>query len=262
MGWNCEIMPIDFKHVKKQFEKSMADYDKNAVVQDMMALKMMFELLKLSNQYDNILEIGTGTGLLTKYIAKDLKYKRYYGNDIVEKSKNYVKKAIPDADFICGNAMKIKLDRKFNLVISNAVFQWFENIDKIIKLLSCSMLQDGIIAFSTFSPKNFSEITEITGLSLKYKSKEELIQVMKSCGFEVLYCEEFYEPVEFKTPLEMLAHMKKTGVNSLSDKTWSVKNIKEFCDKYSNKYPKTTLTYAPIIMIAKLNANPIQMTNN
>ena len=37
-------MPVDFKHVKKQFEKSMADYDNNAVVQELMASKMMGEL--------------------------------------------------------------------------------------------------------------------------------------------------------------------------------------------------------------------------
>jgi len=255
-------MPIDFKHVKKQFEKSMADYDKNAVVQDLMASKMMFELLKVSNNYENILEIGTGTGLLTKYINRELNFKRYCGNDIVEKSKSYVKKIIPDAHFICANAIKIKPEKKCDLIISNAVFQWFENLEKLINTLKLGMTNNGIIAFSTFSPDNFREITELTGLSLKYKSKEELMQIITSLGFEILYCEEFYEQVEFNNPLELLAHMKKTGVNSLSDKTWTVKHIKTFCDKYSKKYPKTILTYSPIIVIARLNPNPVKVSEN
>lgn len=255
-------MPVDFKHVKKQFEKSMADYDKNAVVQDMMASKMMFELLKVSMNYENILEIGTGTGLLTKYIHRDLNYEHYCGNDIVEKSKIYVNKIIPEANFICGNAMKIKPEKKFDLILSNAVFQWFENFDKLITVLKLGLTKDGIIAFSTFSPKNFCEITELTGLSLKYKSKDELMQIMDSQGFEILYSEEFYEQVKFNTPLELLTHMKKTGVNSLSDKTWTVKHIKNFCDKYSKKYPKTILTYSPIIIIAKLNSNPVKVSQN
>ena len=255
-------MPVDFKHVKKQFEKNMADYDNNAVVQELMASKMMGELCKISPEYENILEIGTGTGLLTKYIVRNLKYKHYYGNDIVEKSKEYVKKVIPQADFIYGNAMKIKRDRKFDLIISNAVFQWFENFEKLLNILSCMMMPDGIIAFSTFSPENFQEISNVSGLSLNYKSKEELVCILSKLGFEVLYADGFCKELKFNNPLEMLVHLKKTGVNSLSDKIWSLKHIKGFCEKYNEKYPQTVLTYSPIVIIARLNANPVKVSDN
>ena len=255
-------MPIDFKHVKKQFEKSMADYDKNAVVQEIMATKMVTNLSKISTNFENILEIGTGTGLLTKHILKNCKCQRYCGNDIVEKSKVYLKKIIPDADFICGNAIKVKFERKFDLIISNAVFQWFENTEKLFATLKSNMKNGGLLAFSTFSPDNFREITELTGLSLKYKSENELVEILKSNGFEVLYDKEFEEQLEFNSPLELLAHMKKTGVNSLSDKTWTVKHIKTFCDEYSKKYQKQILTYSPIIIIARLNSNPVNASKN
>lgn len=255
-------MPVDFKHVKKQFERSMSDYNKNAIVQDVMAGRMMFNLLKISREYENILEIGTGTGLLTKYIAKDLKYKYYCGNDIIEKSKNYIKKFIPETDFICGNAIKIKPEKKFDLIIANAVFQWFENTEKIISKLKSSLKENGFLAFSTFSPENFHEITEIAGLSLKYTPKEKICQILNTYGFEILYSEEFNKIIEFNTPLEMLVHLKKTGVNSLSDRVWSIKHVKHFCDKYSEKYPQTILTYSPIIIIARLNTNPVKPSDN
>ena len=67
-----------------------------------------------------------------------------------------------------------------------------------------------------------------------------------------MYAENFYEELTFKTPLELLAHMKNTGVNSLSEKTWTITKVKEFCDKYSKMYPKSKLTYSPIVVIAKL----------
>ena len=68
-------MPIDNKHIKKQFEKSMKDYDKNATVQDLMASKLVIKLSKISTNFDNILELGSGTGLLTKRIAKNINFK-------------------------------------------------------------------------------------------------------------------------------------------------------------------------------------------
>ena len=87
---------------------------------------------------------------------------------------------------------------------------------------------------------NFKEIKELTGLTLKYKSEDEIREILNRQGFEILYCESFYEEMKFNTPLELLAHMKNTGVNSLSEETWTVKKIKDFCDKFNKKYGFTT----------------------
>ena len=210
-------MPTDSKYIKKQFEKSMKDYDKNATVQDLMASKMIIELVKISDNFDNILELGCGTGLLTKRAVKYLHFKNYFANDLVDKSKMYVQKIIPEVNFIAGNALKIKPLKKMDLIISNAMFQWFDNLDKAFEILKLSMAKDAIIAFTTFSPSNFKEITDITGLGLNYKSKNEIEKILIRQGFSVLYGEDFYEILKFKTPLELLAHMKNTGVNSLSE---------------------------------------------
>ena len=35
------------------------------------------------------------------------------------------------------------------------------------------------------------------------------------------------------------------------EKTWTIAKVKDFCDKYSKKYPENKLTYSPIIIIAK-----------
>lgn len=238
--------------VKKHFEKSMKDYEKNAIVQSMMASKMMIELCKISTDFEYVLELGCGTGLLTKKILNDLKFKKYYANDLIEKSKNYVQKIIPNSQFLCGSALKIRPTKKMDLIISNAMFQWFGNLDKAIEILKRSLNKDGILAFSTFGPENFKEINALTGLSLNYKTKDEIVEILQNQGFEVLYAENFYEELSFKTPLELLAHMKNTGVNSLSEKTWTITKVKEFCDKYSKMYPKSKLTYSPIVVIAKL----------
>lgn len=244
-------MQIDNKLIKKHFEKSMDKYDKNATVQDLMAAKMIIELCKISDNYENILELGAGTGLLTKKIVNNITFKNYFANDLVEKSKAYIQKIIPKVNFLCGNALKIKPAKKMDLIISNAMFQWFENLDKAIAIIKLSLNKNEILAFSTFSPDNFKEITELTGLTLKYKTQSEIEEILQNHGFDVLYSETFYEEIKFKNPLELLAHMKNTGVNSLSDKTWTVKKVKDFCDKFSKKYPETKLTYSPIIIIAR-----------
>ena len=246
-------MQADIKQVKKQFQKSFETYDNNALVQKIMADKLLVELAKIEKNFENVLELGTGTAQLAQKFRQNFKYQTFIGNDLVEKSQNYLKKYIPDAKFLCGNALKIKPNKKQDLIISNAMFQWFNNLDKAFEIFKQILEKDGILAFTTFSPNNFYQIKELTGVSLKYKTKEEITDLLKNKGFELLFIEEFQKDLVFNNPLEVLAHIKHTGVNSINSNTWSIKEVKDFCEKYREKYNPITLTYSPIVVIAKLS---------
>lgn len=222
----------------------MEKYDENAVVQKDLAKKLVQKTLKVRKNFDTILELGSGTGLLTREISQNLTFKRYFANDIVKKSKNYVKKIIPDAEFIHGNAAKIN-SPKVDLIISNAMFQWLNRLDETLFYYKKFLKPDGILAFSTFGNRNFKEIKEISGLSLNYLSKEELVGVVNS-HYKVIYADEYVERLTFDNPLKLLLHMKNTGVNSIADKPWTIKEVKDFCENTLNN----TLTYNPIIIVA------------
>lgn len=226
----------------------MDKYDDNALVQKIMAEKLVSFLDKSS--YDKVLELGCGTGILTKLLVQNIRYKKYFSNDIVEKSKFYIDKIVPDSNFICGNAQKIKLPQKVDLIISNAMFQWFTNLDKVLEYYKTLLNPSGTIAFSTFSPDNFIEIKKLTGLSLDYKNIEE-IQAILEKNFEIICLEKFDYKLNFTNPLEVLSHMKNTGVNSLTEQHWGIKEVKKFCDDYREAFPELTLTYSPIITVCK-----------
>lgn len=243
-------MFIDPKKVKKQFEKSFDKYNSNAIIQKELAKKLVEEVSKIGINYDKILEIGSGTGLLSKQISKNIKFKEYYANDLIPKSKYYLDKILDKYEFIQGDAQKIKLNKKLNLIISNAVFQWFKDLKKTSKYYSSLLDKDGIIAFSTFTQDNFKEIKELTGISLEYKTKNQIVEDLKD-NFEIIHISEYKNILKFSNPLELLAHIKNTGVNALSNKPLTFKEVKEFCQNYKAKYPEITLTYTPVIIVAK-----------
>ena len=243
-------MQLDLKKIKKHFQKSIDDYTENAVVQRLMAQKLTALLSEEQNFFDNILEIGSGAGLLTAELVRSVKFNSYYANDLVEKSEQYVKKYVSNAKFSAGDFRRIKFPKSYNLVASNAVFQWFKNLDKILDFCYEILEKNGILAFSTFSPENFKEFKAITGLTLPYKSVEEITMLLDK-NFKVITVQKFEHKIKFDNPLQILAHMKKTGVNSLSDKKWGIKEVKEFCTSYSEKFPSLELTYSPIIIVAR-----------
>ena len=244
-------MQVDARTVKKHFEKSMVDYDDNALVQRIIAENLVEELSKIKKYFPSVLELGSGTGLLTRVFSSKCKFDSYTANDLTERGKFYLDKILPPYDFICGNAEKIKTNSSFDLIISNAMFQWFSDLENAVcKHFYSKLKAGGVLAFTTFSNDNFKEVRSITGLSLEYKSFDEISEII-SKKYEIIYSKNFDYVMKFKTPLELLAHMKHTGVNSLGVKKWSIVQVKDFCEKYRNLYPEISLTYSPVIFIVQ-----------
>ncbi len=241
-------MQINPQTIKKQFEKSLDKYNENAFVQRAMAEKLV-ELLPDKN-YSKILELGCGTGILTKELYNKIKFDKFYANDLIQQTKKFLDEILANYELLIGNAQKIKPSSKMDLIISNAMFQWFKNPKTIFEHCKTLLNPNGILAFSTFGPNNFKEIKKLTGLSLEYKTSKELAKNLSE-HFEIITILEFEQVLKFNNVLELLAHMKNTGVNSLNSKTWTFAQVKEFCTQYTNLYPEITLTYAPIIIIAK-----------
>lgn len=240
-------MQIDTKTIKKHFQKSIDKYPENAIVQKFMAQKLCAALP--GQNFNTILEIGAGAGLLTEELKRHIIFQKYYANDLVERAGYYVSRYIPSAIFEVGNFTRINYRQKFDLVISNAVFQWFDNLDKVFPKCVNLLDKNGILAFSTFLPENFMEFYSVTGLSLSYKTTEELENLLKPY-FENILVEPFEYKMKFENPLQILAHMKNTGVNSLSKTKWGIKEVKNFCDRYKAEYPELELTYKPVIITA------------
>ncbi len=238
------------KSIKKQFEKSLGTYNKHAVFQRVMAEKIVSEVFKIRKEYNNILELGCGAGLLTNEIVNNINFKQYYANDLVEKSEKLIKNIIPTCQFICGDARKIRPTQKMDLIISNAMFQWLENLEKVSEIYRTMLNPNGILAFSSFTPDNYKEIRELTGLSLGYKTLGETRKIFEK-NYKILCAKEIESVLNFSNPLELLAHMKNTGVNSLAESSWTFRDVKNFCDRYKEKYSDVRLTYAGMIMICQ-----------
>ena len=238
---------IDKKLVKKRFSRNLKTYKDNSIVQSKMADRLVG---MINCQPEKILELGCGSGLLTEKLVREFSAKDYCAIDIVEECRNYIGKISPDIRFYHSDIETYEFQEKYDLIISNAVFQWFKNLDKIIEKCSGMLECDGVLAFSTFSPDNLREFREVSGLSLEYKSVDYIKNILEK-DFEIISIESFDYQLKFDNPLKILAHMKNTGVNSLTDKSWSVKDVKIFCDNYNRMFPELTLTYSPIIIVCK-----------
>lgn len=209
----------------KKFNNNLSKYNSNADIQKQIARKLIELLYKIRKNFDNILEIGCGTGFLTGEIFNNFKYDNLYLNDIVETSKNYVEKY--SDNFFCGDAEKIIFPENLDLIISSSVFQWLNDFENFSIKTKNSLNTGGIFAFSMFINNNFREIREKLNISLHYLSNDEIIEILKK-DYKILIFEEKIEVLNFKNSIDILRHIEKTGVNIIKKEKLTKNRIYDF----------------------------------
>jgi malonyl-ACP O-methyltransferase BioC len=240
--------------LSKRFLKAAQSYNDNAIVQKKMADVLFDNFLKINkNEFRNVLEIGCGTGFVTDKILNELKFDKLLINDIVDEYCNLHVKKSEKIEKIIGDITNIIENiEKVDLVLSNATFQWIEYKNIFFEQLAKKLTADGILAFSTFGPENFKEIKNTFGIGLEYLNDEEYLKLLEN-NFEIIYHNSYIEKLNFNSFIELLKHMKLTGVNSIKHFVLNNYKISHYQQKYieNNNTNSYILTYNPIIIIGK-----------
>ncbi len=244
---------IDKKLVSRRFAGSINSYAANAVVQGETAGGLIAALKDAcGNRFDEIFEVGCGTGLLTAGLVRELQYQRLTVNDIVPECRSHIAQIV-QCEFIEGDIETIpELPRRADLIVSNATFQWLANPEAAFARFAGILPSGGALAFSTFGPENMREIAAITGHSLVYPSISR-IREMLAGNFEIKIITEQSRSLVFSAPQKVLEHLRKTGVTGVKSKIWTKSVLKNFIKGYIDHYSVAdgvTLTYHPVLVIA------------
>lgn len=236
---------IDKQQVKLHFSRNASTYNQYASVQIKMK-DILTELLFQDSGYlshvKNILEIGSGTGYLTRALTELFPSASITAVDIAPGMIAEISPAFADApvEFICGDIEELELEGTYDLVISNATFQWFNNLPATICRLYAALSKNGILCFSTFGRDTFCELArcyELAGQALSLKepvyagqafySKDELVTLCVDALTNdvheypvLLQVRELSEYEYFDSCRDFLRSVKKIGAgNSNSDGT-------------------------------------------
>ncbi len=197
-----------------KFNKNLSKYNSNAILQKNIAKELIKIILSnVGKNFDKIFEIGCGSGFLTKNIYDNLSYKNLILNDIVENSRIYTDNF--SKNFILGNIENIKFPMDINLVISSSVFQWLNDFNSFAEKVCNGLAAGGIFAFSMFINNNFREINSFFNISLNYLKNKTILNILRK-NFDILYCSEKEIILDFKNPIEVLQHIKNTGINVIN----------------------------------------------
>ena len=194
------------------FSKYAHAYDKHAQLQKLMAEKLASFLP--NNTPEQILEIGCGTGLFTKYLlAKPVK--KIFLNDISPEMITCMRLKIslpPYSQIIHGNAELLKFEM-VNLIAANAVFQWFKNPRVVLGRLNSYIKANGSLVFSTFGPSTLAELRKVAPLESPalLLSKNEWCKLIEEAGFTVHLAAKESHKTFFPNTLSLLKNLQQIG---------------------------------------------------
>ncbi|MGE7765161.1 malonyl-ACP O-methyltransferase BioC [Peribacillus sp. NPDC096540] len=251
---------IDKQLLSKRFSEHAKTYAAYANVQKNMA-KQLVDLLpqKNSNQKINILEIGCGTGYLTRLLVKTFPNASITAVDLAPGMVE-VAKGITMEDrvtFLCADIEEMTLNENYDLIISNATFQWLNNLPATLEKLFTRLTTKGSLIFSTFGIKTFQELhmcyersKEKLQLSIdsspgqEFYSLEELSQVCKEAitfstvsPFEITEIE-MLELEYFQTVREFFTSIKKIGAANSNKENYCQRPsfFRELINIYETEY--------------------------
>lgn len=261
MQYLIDRFVVDKRLVAEKFAGAESTYADNATVQTEVAGKL-WELAKSHGAATaghagcNILEIGYGSGTLTRLYSGEIPYTELTLWDIAPKERAVW---IPDeAETRCCDAETAITELEsgsVDLLLSASTLQWFHSPERFIKEVSRVLSTGGMAALALYGDGTFGEVEQATGRSLCYPCCQRLAATAGQCGLSPLHAETEEKRLIFPSVHEMAAHLKLTGVNALGGDKGASSSALRLMRGYPLLPDGTApLTYRPIYLILKKQA--------
>lgn len=225
---------IDKNQVKLHFSRNASNYNKYTYVQKNMRdtlINLLFEGKEGKVKIKRILEIGCGTGYLTTVLLEIFPKAHITAVDISSGMICEIKSKIKNdcIDFICGDIEDINIDTTYDIIISNATFQWLNHIELTLEKLYKALNKNGVLCFSTFGRHTFIELNEcfkkarqIMGIKEPIYSGQTFFSLNELDGIckevtrnkNLIRGKEIFEYEYFRNCREFFYSIKKTGASN------------------------------------------------
>ena len=226
--------------IEKEFSKHAFEYDNFNIIQQLAAKALVRDIV---NKPKKILEIGSGSGQVIKYVT--WKFDTYTAIDfspsmcaIHPKKKNL---NLMCYDFDSDRFIQKIKNEYFDIIISSSSLQWSKKLPKLLEDLSKITKTFYAVLFTSNTFKSIQNITQIPSPILCQEDIKNAFLNSFECEFEILTYK-----LEFENKKELFAYIKKSGVAS-NTKALNFKNAKKLYKEYKLNYLEFELIFVKAI---------------
>ncbi len=216
--------------IRHKFSRAAATYDDYATSQKEAAIRLAKRLPAAGPE--NILELGCGTGNLTRLLAARYPDAQINALDFSETMLAIARDKVPAdrARFLCRDA-EIYLEtcrQSFDLIVANATLQWFDDPEQALGRIARCLKSGGVFAASIFGPASLRELREgLTFVNPDEKVhlpvddflQQERLEASLAQHFTSVAVEEWLNRRTYKDLAQLLRHIRRTGATGPDRRT-------------------------------------------
>jgi len=250
--------------VLRRFSAGATRYEAHAHAQRLSAVDLLAYTQSSLGPFPNtgpafkILEPGCGTGLYTRMLLDAFRGASVFGVDISEAMVRVAQRGIgdPRARFAVADAEEIATG-SYDLVTSNAVFQWFLSLPRTLARIASLLAGGGLLTFSFFGPETYAELDAALRASTSrrgahdgarvaaaaFHSREEVTGALSAAFPRWEVVERRYRQ-EFPTLADLLRSIRYTGTRGGGAReTWSPGKLARVEEAYRERDGGIRATY-------------------
>ena len=259
---------INKLQVRQHFSSHASEYDRYAIVQHKVACRLSNMLAEYLRPAQKALEVGCGTGLLSRQLLRLLPALRLVLSDLAHGMSQYVHQTLSGAPVCDADAAALPfLKDSFDLVASSSVYQWLNDFPNAFEQVAGVLRPGGLFAVALFGEKTLFELRASHQAALPHDQQSHVqsfpslgtISDAIGVGFEVLSLKSDFE-VEWHPDVQgLLRSLKKIGAQNASQQRphglASRKVMQAMISHYNDHYGRQDgipATYEVIYLLARL----------
>lgn len=224
--------------IRSNFSDSVSYYEKCATLQKQSANRLAEALKpwKFSISDGPVFEIGAGTGFFTQYLLEMYPNRECIISDLSDDMVKFCREKFGQSDSIEFQVMDAEEvdwpEKKYALITSNYVVQWFKHPAKTLSRISASLKPGGLMLISFPASESFSNWRKYCldlGLPYTGNSLPDLEQVLIDLSMGPVQVDYYEDDMidSFDSVYDFFRHLKQTGTSTnLGGKQLSSKQLK------------------------------------
>ena len=172
---------LDHNKRRRGFERSASGYDAAAVLQNEIGTRLLQRLDYIKLRPQRWLDLGSGTGYITKHLMKKYSKSEFHAVDI---AFNMAKKTLQHQSWrrklhvACAAAEDLPYrDDSFDLVISNLMLQWCDDLVATFTGINRVLVPEGCFMFASFGTDTMVELRESWKAVDHYDHTHEFVDI-------------------------------------------------------------------------------------
>lgn len=234
---------LDKQSVARSFSRAAAQYDSVAHLQRRLGEQLLTRL-PIAGEVDNdaekgseegsergvtagttrVLDLGCGTGYFLPRLQAAFPTAELFGGDLAQGMVAHARRQrAVSAAWLCADAEHLPFaDGTFDLIFSNLVFQWCEDVPQLASELYRALSPQGRAVFTTLGPDTLAELRQAWATVddavhvNRFPDSGVVRRALISAGFNSVSVDATCEVVHYPVLAHLLRELKTLGANNIN----------------------------------------------